>query len=212
MGLLPLRNGLESWASSFRGGAVMTIRSGLQAAALTALTLGSALVSVTAEAQPQAVVGQASGLPVTAAQVRWEDLPSPAARMATQVISREMKLPPSDVPGLQAALYALNDGQQLLLVQGGGYSGASTTGFAIFIGGPRGFREAGTVSGSRSDSIPVTLVPVPGSYPSLRAGVTQASPYNPRLSMAEQRYRVVDYVMRYDAAAGKYVDAKPRAR
>ena len=189
-----------------------TTQAGLHLAALTAVMLGSASLSTPAKAQPQVGGGQVAGLPLTAAQVRWEEMPSPVARLATQVVARQMNLPPNDVPGLQAALYDLNDGQQMLLVQGGGYSGASATGFGIFLGGARGFREAGGISGSRSDSIPVTLDPVRGGYPSLRVGFTQASPYNPKLSMAEQRYRVITHLLRYDAATGQYVDTSARTR
>ena len=164
-----------------------TTQAGRHLAALTAVMLGSASLSTPAKAQPQVVGGQVAGLPLTAAQVRWEEMPSPVARLATQVVARQMNLPPNDVPGLQAALYDLNDGQQMPLVQGGGYSGASATGFGIFLSSARGFREAGAISGSRSDSIPVTLDPGRGGYPSLRVGFTQPSPYNPKLSMAEQR-------------------------
>jgi len=181
-------------------------------ASLTTVMLGFASLSTPAKAQPQVVAGQVAGLPLTATQVRWEEMSSPAARLATQVASRQMNLPPNDLPGLQAAVYDLNDGQQLLLVQGGGYSGASTTGFGIFLSGARGFREAGSVGGNRSDSIPVTLAPVRGGYPSLRVGFTQPSPYNPRLSMAEQRYRVITHLMRYDAATAQYVDTSARTR
>ena len=92
-------------------------------------------------------------------------------------------------------------------MQGGGYSGASTTGFGVFIRSPGGrFREAGSVGGSRSDDIPITLVPQRTGFPVLRVGFTQPSPYRPRLSMAEQRYRVIDHLVRYDRASGKYQD------
>lgn len=189
-----------------------TSQAGPHVAALTAAMLGFASISTPAKAQQQVATGQVAGMPLTATQVRWEEMPSPAARLAKQVVSRQMNLPPNDVPGLQAALYDLKDGQQLLLVQGGGYSGASATGFGIFLGSVRGFREAGSVGGSRSDSIPVTLVPVRGGYPSLRVGMTQPSPYNPRLSMAEQRYRVITHLVRYDAATGHYVDTNAGTR
>lgn len=187
-------------------------QAGLHVAALAAFMLGSASLPTSAKAQPQGVGGQVAGLPLTVTRVRWEEFPSPAARLAKQVAGRQLNLPPSDVPGLQAALYDLDDGQQLLLVQGGGYSGASATGFGVFVGGAQGFREAGSYGGSRSDSIPITLVPVRGGYPSLRVGMTEASPFNPRLSMAEQRYRVITHLLRYDAATGQYVDTNARTR
>ena len=188
-----------------------TTQAGLRVAVLAAAMLGSASFFTAARAQ-QGIGGQVAGLPLTVTRVRWEELPSPAARLAKQVVGRQLNLTPADVPGLQAALYDLDDGQQLLLVQGGGYSGASATGFGIFIGGSRGFREAGSYGGSRSDGIPIALVPVRGGYPSLRVGMTEASPYNPRLSMAEQRYRVITHLLRYDASTGQYVDSSTGRR
>lgn len=116
------------------------------------------------------------------------------------------------MPGVQAVLYDLEGEQQLLLIQGGGYSGASATGIGIFVGGPHGFREAGAVGGSRSDSIPVTLVPGRGGYPGLRMGITQPSLYNPNLSMAEQHYRVTSHLLRYEPTTGRYVDTTARTR
>ncbi len=127
-------------------------------------------------------------------------------------MERQLNLSLNEVPGVQAALYDLNDGQQLLLIQGGGFSGASATGVGIFLSGAHGFREAGAVGGSRSDSIPITLAPVRGGYPSLRVGVTQPFPYNPNLSMAEQRYHVISHLLRYDSATGRYVDTSARTR
>lgn len=158
-------------------------------------------------AQPAAMAEMPGGLPVTAARVQWEDPPSAVGRLALDVAAREMGLAPGDMPTTRGALYVLADGSQLLLVQGGGYSGASTTGFGIFLRSPGGrFREAGSVGGSRSDEIPITLVPQRTGYPVLRVGFTQPSPYRPRLSMAEQRYRVIDHLVRYDHTSGKYQD------
>lgn len=158
-------------------------------------------------AQPVAMSGMPGGLPVTASRVRWEDPPSPVGRLAMDVAAREIGMDPGNMPTTRGALYSLPDGSQLLLVQGGGYSGASTTGLGIFVRNPGGrFREAGTIGGSRSDDIPVTLVPQPHGYPALRVGYTQPSPYRPRLSMAEQRYRVINHLVRYDGASGKYQD------
>lgn len=158
-------------------------------------------------AQPAAMTAMPGGLPVTATRVQWEDPPSPVGRLAMEVAAREIGMDPGNMPTTRGALYSLPDGGQLLLIQGGGYSGASTTGLGIFIRNPGGrFREAGTIGGSRSDEIPVTLVPQRGGYPALRVGFTQPSPYRPRLSMAEQRYRVVDHLVRYDQASGKYQD------
>lgn len=212
MSLILFRICFEIDLNRLRVGVVRTSQTGLHVAALTTLMLGFALFPFSAMAQPQRVNDQVAGLPLTATQVRWEELPSPVARLAKQVVGRQMNLSPNEVPGVQAALYDLNDGQQLLLVQGGGFSGASATGFGIFLSGPRGFREAGSIGGSRSDSIPVTLVPVPDGYPSLRVGFTQPSPYNPNLSMAEQRYRVINRLLRYDPATGRYVDTSAKTR
>ena len=83
---------------------------------------------------------------------------------------------------------------------GGTYGGASATGMGIFPSSSRGFRKAGSVGGSRSDSIPVALVPGQGGYPGLRVRITQAPPYDPRRSMAKQRYRMVSHWPRYDLA------------
>ena len=187
-------------------GAVRKRQAGIHLAALTTFVLGCISLPFAATAQPQTVDAQVAGSPLTATQVSWENLPSPAARLAKQVAGRQMNLPPNEVPGIQAALYDLNDGQQLLLIQGGGFSGASATGVGIFLSGAHGFREAGAVYGSRSDSIPITLVPVRGGYPRLRVGVTQPFPYNPNLSMAEQRYRVISHLLQYNSATGQYVD------
>ena len=158
-------------------------------------------------AQPAAMSGMPGGLPVTASRVRWEDPPSPVGRLAMDVAAHEIGMDPGNMPTTRGALYSLPDGGQLLLVQGGGYSGASTTGLGIFVRNPGGrFREAGTIGGSRSYDIPITLVPQRGGYPALRVGYTKPSPYRPRLSMAEQRYRVIDHLVRYDSAVGKYQD------
>lgn len=212
MSLILSRICLELNPSRFRRGAVRKSQAGFHVAALTTFVLGFTSLPFAVTAQSQAIGTQVAGLPLTATQVRWEDLPSPVARLAQQVVGRQLNLSLNEVPGVQAALYDLNDGQQLLLVQGGGYSGASATGVGVFLSGAHGFREAGAVGGSRSDSIPITLVPVRGGYPNLRVGVTQPFPYNPNLSMAEQRYRVISHLIRYDSATGRYVDTSVRTR
>ena len=160
-----------------------------------------------AEGQSLSTDRQAQDVGLRPFKVQWQSLPSPAARVAASISARRLNLPLDQVPALDAAMYVLSDGRTLLLIRGGEFRGASSIGLGIYLGDlQRIYTEVGSVIGNKSDEMPVIVVPQRKRYPSLNVSVTQALPFNPRLSMAEQQYRVVDHLLRFNEATGRYYE------
>lgn len=177
-----------------------------------AVILTSAIL-VACTAIPSTVRAQASqarGQSVAAGPVHWESNTAPASRIAQMMAGRASNTTAADFPGVTGALYDVGKGRRVLLAQGGPWQGASTSGVAFFVDGGAGtFRNAGQITGSHSDGLPILVLPSEsGAYPAFQVTTIEVIRFNPRLPMVDQRTGPKTFTVRYDTRMGTYAAAR----